>query len=136
LLEQLFHPESFQFISLVYDSTLNILSCPQRNSPNFHRTLQSQGQSLSPTHEREAFAYVQNPASVSWQSGVETKVSTPLEVNWRKIDSSKNPRKEFMEGTRRFAEDRNSKSQALSQTFQALKTREVAASNLYSAKLV
>ena len=97
----------------------------QRHSPNFHRTLQNQNQSQVPNHERQAFAYVQDPASVSWQSGVETKVSTPLEVNWRKIESAKNPRKELMEGTRRFMDGRNSQSNELSKTFQALKTREV-----------
>jgi hypothetical protein len=104
---------------------LNALWFRQRHSPNFYRTLRSQSQSQSPSHERQAFAYVQEPSSVSWQSGVETKVSTPLEVNWRKIDSAKNPRKELMEGSRRLVDGRDNQSNALSKTFQALKTREV-----------
>lgn len=92
----------------------------QRLSP----TIRSPIQSL--IHERHAFAYTQDPASVQWQSGVETKVSTPIEVSWRKIDSGKNPRKDLIDRPRHQEDDKSaSKASSLSQSFQTMKSREV-----------
>jgi hypothetical protein len=92
----------------------------QRLSPVLQSPVQS------PTHERHAFAYRQDPSSVVWQSGVETKVSTPIEVNWRKIDSGKNPRQELVERPRRKeVEANNSVKSPLSSSFQNLRNSEV-----------